>query len=120
MATEKPAKILRAKSEFSEEQINAMSDGEAWAWIYAQKPKAKEKLDQICFTGFSPSICNDLEAQAKSVHLKVVTSVTKNLRYLCTGPNAGPAKLKRATEQDVILMTLEQFENMMNTGELPG
>lgn len=120
MATEKIAKILRAKSEFSEEQIHAMSDREAWAWIYSQRPpKTKEKLDQVCFTGFDPKVRSALEAMAREAHLEIVKSVTKNLRYLCTGPNAGPSKLEKAIEQHVVLMSLEQFENMIETGELP-
>ena len=114
------ASILRAKSKMSEAEIEALSDKEAWAWIYSQRPrKTAEKLDQICFTGFNPTDRNALEAMARESHLEVVKSVTKKLRYLCTGPNAGPAKLIKAKDQHVILMSPEQFENMLETGELP-
>lgn len=120
MASEKVARILRAKSKMSEEQIQAIPDGEAWTWIYSQRPrKTKEKLDQICFTGFDQTVRDALEVRARESHLEVVKSVTKKLRYLCTGPNAGPSKLEKAREQHVVLMSLEQFENMLETGELP-
>jgi len=120
MATEKVARILRAKSEMSEPEIQAISDREAWAWIYSQRPrKTAEKLDQICFTGFDPDARSALEEKARESHLEVVKSMTKNLRYLCTGPNAGPSKLEKAAEQHVVLMSQEQFDNMVETGELP-
>lgn len=120
MPSEKVVSILRAKSNLSEEQISAMTEREAWAWVYRQRPyKTKEKLDQICFTGFEQTIRALLEIKAQEAQLEVVRSVTKNLRYLCTGPNAGPSKLMKAKQQYVILMTPEQFENMIETGELP-
>ncbi len=120
MATERVARILRAKGKFSEEQIRALTDREAWAWVYSEHPpKTKEKLDQICFTGFDQTVRAALEARAREAHLEVVKSITKSLRYLCTGPNAGPSKLEKAKEQHVVLMSPEQFENMIETGELP-
>ena len=120
MATERVARILRAKGQFSEEQIQALTDQEAWAWIYSQRPpKTKEKLDQICFTGFDQTARAALEERAREAHLEVVKSVTKSLRYLCAGPNAGPSKLEKAKKQHVVLMSPEQFDTMIETGELP-
>lgn len=120
MPSEKVIRILRAKSHLSEEHISAMTEREAWAWIYSQQPpKTKEKLDQICFTGFDQTVRALLESKAREAHLEIVRSVTKNLRYLCAGPNAGPSKLKRAKQQHVILMSPKEFENMIETGELP-
>jgi|SRR3989344_1321404 len=120
MPSEKVAKILRAKSNLTDEKITAMTEREAWAWIYSQRPpKTEEKLDQICFTGFDQTIRALLELKAREAHLEVVKSVTKNLRYLCAGANAGPSKLKKAKQLHVTLMSAEQFENMIGTGELP-
>ena len=53
MAGEKVTRILRAKSSFNPEEIAAMSDAEGWDWIYANAKPVKEKLTQVCFTGFS-------------------------------------------------------------------
>ncbi len=120
MASERVAMILNAKSDFSQEQIEKMTDREAWAWIYSQRPRrSKEKLDQICFTGFTSSVKKELQDKAREAHLDVVTRVTKNLRYLCAGENAGPSKMKEAAEKDVIIMSQQQFLNMIETGELP-
>jgi hypothetical protein len=64
MATEKVARILRARGNFSEEQIAAMSDGEAWDWVYRQRKAPEPRCDQICFTGFSVER-DELEATAE-------------------------------------------------------
>ena len=119
MATEKVAIILRARSDFSEEQIAAMSDTQAWDWIYARRRPA-ERRDQICFTGFSPSERSELETSASAIlNLEVKSSVTKGLRYLCTGPNAGPAKVTKAKEQGATVISVEQFQTFCATGEIP-
>lgn len=120
MPSERVAMILKAKSGLSQEQIDRMTDREAWAWIYSQRPrKSAEKLDQICFTGFSVSRRKELEDMAEAAHLDVVTRVTKNLRYLCTGDNAGPSKMKEAMAKGVVIMSEQQFLNLIETGELP-
>lgn len=120
MPSERVAMILKAKSDLSQEQIDGMTDREAWAWIYSQRPrKSAEQLDQICFTGFSVSRRKELEGMAETAHLDVVTRVTKNLRYLCAGPNAGPSKMREAKDKAVVIMSEQQFLNLLDTGELP-
>jgi NAD-dependent DNA ligase len=123
MAAERVTRILLAKSDLTPDQIAAMSDREAWGWLYTHFPpkstRHKKNAQQICFTGFSVTERKELESEAEEAHLEVVTSVTKSLRYLVTGPNAGPAKLQKAKEQEVVLMNAEQFRNMLETGELP-
>jgi len=120
MVSERVAMILRAKSDFSQEQIAKMTDREAWAWIYSQRPrKTQEKLNQICFTGFSASVKAELQEKAKQAQLQIVTRITKNLRYLCAGDNAGPAKMKEAIEKEVIIINKQQFLKIIETGELP-
>lgn len=121
MASEKAAKILRVRSDFSEEQIQAMPDREAWDWIYRHLRSADDlRPDQICFSGFSLSVRAELEAQARELlHLEVKSSVTKGLRYLCTGPEAGPAKVAKAKEQGATILSVEQFQTFCETGEIP-
>lgn len=120
MENEKLRRILKAKSEFTDDEIERMTDSEGWAWVYNQKPKSiKKKVDQICFTGFSPSEKSELSNIAEKANLEVVKSVTKNLSFLCIGDNAGPSKLQKARAQKVIIMRRAQFENLINTGELP-
>ncbi|MBI4642469.1 MAG: hypothetical protein HY790_05520 [Deltaproteobacteria bacterium] len=100
-----------------------MTDREAWAWLYAHfPPKAKrnqKNLAEVCFSGFTVSEKEVLEQEAREAHLEVVKSVTKQLRYLVAGPNAGPTKLKKACEQEVVVLSLDQFRTMVETGDLP-
>ena len=51
--------------------------------------------------------------------LKLVKSVTKRLNHLCTAPNAGPAKVRKATEQGATLLTGEELFEMLATGRAP-
>jgi NAD-dependent DNA ligase len=123
MAGERITRILLAKSNLVPDQIAAMSDREAWGWLYSHFPpktaRHKKNAQQICFTGFSGPERKQFEDEAEEAHLEVVKTVTRSLRYLVTGPNAGPAKLKKAREQEVILLNADQFHAMLETGELP-
>jgi NAD-dependent DNA ligase len=127
MAGERVTLILLKKSDMTPEEIAAMSDGEGWNWLYTHFPpkthrqsKYRDKnAKEICFTGFKEDARKVLEQEAKEAHLEVVTSVTKTLRYLVTGSNAGPAKLAKAREQEVVILDVIQFRNMLETGELP-
>lgn len=123
MAGERITRILLAKSDLSTDQIAAMSDREAWGWLYAHFPprtkRHRKNGQQICFTGFPAIERGQLEGEAQNAHMEVVKTVTRSLRYLVTGPNAGPAKLQKAREQEVILLTAERFHALLDTGELP-
>jgi DNA ligase (NAD+) len=118
MANERVTRILRSKSKFSPEQISEMSDAQGWDWIYANAKPRKEKLSQICFTGFSITEKEELSALARSTNLEVVGSVTKSLAFLCAGENAGPAKLKKAIDQGNSILTKDQFIQLIETGEI--
>ncbi len=118
MAGEKVTRILRAKSSFNPEEIAAMSDAEGWDWIYANAKPVKEKLTQVCFTGFSTGEKLELTELAEKANLEVVKRVTKNLAFLCVGENAGPAKLKQANEQGAHVLTKSQFFHLLETGEI--
>ena len=123
MAGERVTRILLAKSKMTVEEIAAMSDREAWRWLYSHFPpktnRHKKNAQEICFTGFSTTERKQLENEAEDAHLEVVKSVTKSLRYLVTGPNAGPAKMDKAKQQEAVLMDADHFHNMLETGELP-
>ena len=118
MATEKVTRILKAKSSLSVSEIEAISDAEGWDWIYANAKPRKEKLTQVCFTGFSGTEKIELAGLAESARLEVVGSVTRNLAFLCAGENAGPSKLEKAREQGVHVLSRMQFEHLLETGEI--
>ncbi len=119
--SEKLRRILYAKGDFSEEQLSAMTEAEGWAWVYSRgRAKADTvKRLEVCFTGFSASQKERLEAMAAASHLKVATSVTKNLFALVAGPNAGPEKMKKAHAQGASVMDEPQFTYFVETGEIP-
>jgi NAD-dependent DNA ligase len=119
MPSERLTRILLAKSHWSKEEIANLSDSEGWAWVYANASPKREKLPEICFTGFSATEKTELVTLATSAHLRVVQTVNQSLSYLCAGENAGPAKLAKATAQGVVVLTRQQFEALLETGETP-
>jgi DNA polymerase-3 subunit epsilon len=122
MAGQRVSLILKSRTDLSDEQISLLSDADGWRLIYALKPPKSQlhkKTNQICFTGFSASEKDRLGQLATDDGLDVVKTVTQSLAYLVTGPNAGPAKLKKAREQDVIVMDEAQFAKFLQDGELP-
>jgi NAD-dependent DNA ligase len=118
MQNEKLKRIINTKSSFPAEEIESMSDADGWNWVYANAKPSKEKLTQICFTGFSAQEKAELTTLAEESHLDVVTSVTKDLAFLCIGENAGPAKLEKAKEQGVHILSRSQFEHLLETGDI--
>lgn len=120
MPSEKLTRILKAKSPFSSEEIAAMSEVAGWDWVYANAKPKKEKLSQVCFTGFSATEKAALSAAAAEARLEVVGTVTIHLAFLCAGENAGPAKLQKAREQGTVILTRGDFEHLLETGEVRG
>jgi NAD-dependent DNA ligase len=120
VATEKVARILRSKTELSDEEIEALSDAEAWKVVRGlpSRPKAKQK-SQICFTGFSPTEKEMLTEAAEQRGFKVVKSVTKKLAFLCTGGDPGPVKLEKARTQGATILSAKELLRMLETGEVP-
>lgn len=121
---EKVRRILMSKSDMSTAEIDALSDREAWAWVYGhaksrRTSKQDNQRDQICFTGFNSSTRADLTNIAEAGGLHVVKSVTKDLAFLCIGENAGPSKCLKAKEKNVMVLDEQQFLNLLQNGELP-
>lgn len=74
---------------------------------------------QVCFTGFTGDQKIALQEQALANGLTVVQSVTKNLKFLVCGSNAGPKKIKQARDRSIYILSAVQFELLLETGELP-
>ena len=122
MAGVRITQILMVKCGLTAEAVAAMTDREGWAYLYKKFPaktKRKKHSAAICFTGFSAADRAALEDEARDSHLDVVGNVIMQLRYLVTGPNAGPTKIKKATDLEVVILTVDQYRNMLTTGELP-
>lgn len=110
--------ILKSKTELSEQELSNLTEKKGWEIVYSLKPKSEPKIE-ICFTGFSPSEKNNLTKIAEENNLHIAKSITVNLNFLCCGDNAGPTKIKKAEEQNVILLNVEEFYNLIETGEIP-
>lgn len=86
------------------------------------KPSREKHIDerpQILFTGFAKVQRATLEARSVSAGLRVCQSVTTQLAYLCCGPNAGPAKVEKARQQRVFVLSEAELHLLLETGELP-
>jgi NAD-dependent DNA ligase len=120
MASEKPTMILLSKSDMGKDEISNLSDAEAWKLIYSLRTaRAKDTRLQVCFTGFGVSKKQELIDIAGKNNIKVVSSVTKKLDFLCGGENAGPKKIEKAESQGVQFLTEDQFIQLIETGEIP-
>lgn len=83
-------------------------------------PQVPEKLrPEVCFTGFEQDLRDTLSILAANAGLKVVKSVTVGLSFLVCGPNAGPVKVRKAREAGIYILTQQQAEALLETGELP-
>ena len=56
---------------------------------------------EVCFTGFSKKDKENLIELAKKNDLFVRTQITKKLGLLVCGDNAGPSKIKKASEMNI-------------------
>lgn len=118
MAGELVARLLRSKSEFSEEEIATMSEADGWRWVYSYRPKNEVK-EQVCFTGFRPPERKQLSLVAEEAGLQVVTSITKSLNYLCVGDSPGTQELQQAAEHNVMVLKERQFYALLETWYCP-
>lgn len=74
---------------------------------------------QILFTGFPAAQRTALEGRATDAGLHVAKTVTQGLQFLCVGPNAGPAKVRKARAQSAYIVDQVQLIALLETGELP-
>jgi len=80
--------------------------------------KAKT-VPKILFTGFAASERSALEQYAIDSGFQVVKTPTKQLDYLCCGPNAGPAKVEKARLAGAWLLNDHDLTVLVETGVLP-
>jgi NAD-dependent DNA ligase len=108
-----PKRILLSKSlHFTPEDIEGMTEAQAWRAVYAEeasRSRFKDLRPTICFTGFTAPEKVALEAAASAKGLRTVQGVNQSLKFLCTGVNAGPSKLERANELGCIILSEHEF-----------
>lgn len=86
---------------------------------HGRKLPPKDYSFKVCFTGFAKADKADLTELAVAAGMKVVTSVSASLDFLCCGDNAGWSKMKKANELGVSLVRDDQIRLLVETGELP-
>lgn len=74
---------------------------------------------QIHFTGFKKADKDHLEKLAKHNDLTVMKGVTAKLAILCCGYNSSPQKKTKALQNGALVLTEDQFVELLNTGEVP-
>lgn len=110
--------IIKSKTDLTEIEIENLTEKKGWEIVYSLKEKKVPKVE-ICFTGFNPLEKEKLNKLAIEKGFHVAKSVTINLNFLCCGSNAGESKIKKALEQNVIVISVEEFYNLLETGEIP-
>ncbi len=113
-------KIFSDESELDEFDLNSINLSD-YSLNFAPVRSRIRKMDKlsICFTGFGASDKQALTEIAIDNNLHVTSGVTKSLSFLCCGPNKGPSKITKAQENGAIILTQGQFENLIDTGEIP-
>ncbi len=122
MASERVIMILKAKgAAFSELELKEMPDSLGWKWLYEKFPpkthRSKKLGTQICFTGQTEEEKKNLGELAEKAGFNVVHSVTKGLKYLCIGGNAGPSKIEKAKTQGAKILSVKEFLGLIEGGK---
>lgn len=81
--------------------------------------KSSSSQLQIHFTGFKKADKDRLEKLAKDNEMAVMKGVTAKLAILCCGYNSSPQKKTEAFEKGALVLTEDQFVELLNTGEIP-
>ena len=114
-------RVIQVFDTFDEAKEN-FGDNNYTLPVYDRAPSTRYSSPStmdVCFTGFAKADKESLVELANSNEMLVRSSVTKHLNILCYGYNAGPAKLAKALEQGVFILNKEQFEQLIETGEVP-
>lgn len=111
---------------FRKDRVQEYLDGEDLLLLDAAppapEPSHKAQADtrpQILFTGFKAGDRERLEMLSAENGFRVMKTAGKTLAVLCIGYNAGPAKVEAAREAGAFIVTEEQLQNLILTGEIP-
>lgn len=107
---------------FRKDRVVEYLDGSASVLLqpFIDPPPPISAKPDVLFTGFLKARRAELEAIAAAAGMRVRKTVTKDLIYLCCGPNAGPTKIEGAREKGAFILFEESFLGMLETGELVG
>lgn len=120
MPSDKVTRALRSKTTLTDTDISRLTENEAWSALYASARATRDLRDEICFTGFGKAECEELKVAATNTGwLKVVSTVTLKLAFLCTGASPGPAKVAKAEKLGATFISRDEFQGLLADGVLP-
>ena len=71
-------------------------------------------MKKIVFTGTMSQSRSELQKQAKSLGITVMSSVSSKTDFLIVGENVGQSKFKAAKVNDVVILTEEEYHEKLN------
>lgn len=107
----------------NQKKPNRRSDQDKYAPLILPNENYFDDLDkkQICFTGFGMVDRDAYENfVVEATGMVVRNGITKNLDYLCIGPNAGPEKLRKAKDQGVTIITEQDLHQLFSDARMLG
>lgn len=84
-----------------------------------RKSLSEDYALEICFTGFKALERTALESLAEVNNMKVRKSIVSRLDFLCIGDKPGKKKLKDAEDKGCVILTLDQYKDLIDHGLLP-
>ena len=78
-------------------------------------------MESVCFTGACPDMTREELTEMAEEKFEVKTSVTKDLDILvCADPNSGSSKLEKAKKNGTLIISYEEFQEILDEDEYEG
>ena len=78
-------------------------------------------MESVCFTGACPDMTREELTEMAEEKFEVKSSVTKDLDILvCADPNAGSSKLEKAKKNGTLIISYEEFQEILDEDEYEG
>ena len=75
-------------------------------------------MESVCFTGACPDMTREELTEMAEEKFEVKSSVTKDLDILvCADPNAGSSKLEKAKKNGTLIISYEEFQEILDEEE---
>ncbi|MBC17049.1 conserved protein of unknown function [Pseudodesulfovibrio profundus] len=110
------ASMILAETGLAEEEYADLSEWELWETICRLPGHFRKEfyVPEICFTGFGRGKEKSMLQEIARMNGYIVRdAVTKQLDFLCCGPEPGPSKIEKAEFQGVKIVTIEEFLNAL-------
>jgi NAD-dependent DNA ligase len=105
-----------AETGLAEEEYSDLSEWELWEAICKLPGSFRQQFyaPEICFTGFGRGKEKAMLQEIARMNGYIVRDdVTKNLTFLCCGPEPGPAKIEKAEFRQVEIIPFIEFLEMI-------